>query len=69
MYGRVFPRVVVGLVVYALLLVTGCASGTGGEQQTPLAISVAVTPANATLSAGATQTFSATVTNDTTNGE
>ncbi|MDR3735852.1 MAG: Ig-like domain-containing protein [Acidobacteriaceae bacterium] len=50
--------------VFAGLAVLGFIAGCGGSTPAPPSLSVAVTPATATLVAGATQTFTATVSND-----
>ena len=63
---RPFARLSAGFL--ALTLIAGCGgSGSGSGNNAPPAISVAISPTSATLAAGATQTFAASVTNDTAN--
>ena len=55
--GSTYPC---ALVCVALLIVAGCGGG-GGSSTPPTAISVTVSPATATVAAGGTQQFTATV--------
>src|ERR1700761_7570462 len=64
MYRCVFLRI---FVLFSLLgMLMGCSGGTN-SQGTPPPISVAITPGSAVLAGGATQTFTAIVSNDSTN--
>ena len=58
--GRLFAFLFTGFAALVLTL-----AGCGGGAAAPPAVSVAVTPTTATLIGGASQTFTATVTNDT----
>ena len=60
--GRSFTYLFTGFTALVLTL-----AGCGGGAPAPPAISVTVTPATVTLIGGASQTFTATVTNDTAN--
>ena len=59
---RIFPRLLAGLFFLSLFVIAGC-----GGTSAPPAIAVSVSPATATLIGGASQTFTATVTNDSAN--
>jgi hypothetical protein len=67
-HGKLFVQLLCGFTTLAFL--AGCGGGSSGSTSTstPSSISVSVSPATASLGSGGTQSFIATVANDSSNG-